>query len=112
MPLPSRVEAYPPAMLAALQRTLETGGFLFPIPPSLKPKAVHLRFMGLLGALRKTGRSELANVIIRIQADPPALVFSLPENDTLNDALLSALGDDSPQTDESAEAALKRILGE
>lgn len=100
-------------MLEALTHAQETGFLRIPCE---NPAYLRLRFYGLLKALRKEGKTELADgLIFRIPKNTPELVIeatgATPLDATIT-AAIKAAGREIPQTSPSfdAEAALERIL--
>lgn len=118
MSTPRNSGAYPPAMILALERALDTGEFIIPCPGKTSPAALRLQFYGLGKTLRREGKPELIDALgFYLQSDPPALLIKVKDLGEISSLVSSALeadapGENLPTSAESAEAALARILGE
>lgn len=116
MSLPRNSSAYPPSLLAAVQRAADLGVFVI---PTQNPRALRLQLQGLRGALRRENAASLIDsVMFCLQAEPPALVIKTRENTPEALAVLAAL-ESSPAPVSTApspsathaEDILARILG-
>lgn len=116
MTTPRASDAYPAPMLEALNRAFSLGELFIPCPGSIKPATLRLQFYGLIAALRREGRSELANSLgFYTQSEPPGLWIKLKDLSALGELVSAALADQgetlSPApSDDDASAALDRIL--
>lgn len=110
MSRPKNSAAYPPAMLAALDKVHAEGSIII---PTNNPMAMRLHFQGLRGALRNENKAEIIDtVIFKIQKDPSALLIVLRENEAFVQDIAAALGTNTQLSAiEDAEASLNRILG-
>lgn len=116
MSLPRNSSAYPPSLLAAVQRAADLGEFVI---PTKNPRALRLQLQGLRGALRRENTSStIDGVMFCLQAEPPALVIKSRDNTPEALEVLAALGkspqpstpDNSALLAEQAEDLLARIL--
>jgi len=113
MSLPRNSSAYPPALLAAVQRASDLGAFTI---PTKNPRALRLQLQGLRGALRREGSAQVIDsIMFCLQENPPALVLKTRDNTPEALDVLAALGDNplpppSPALAEQAEDLLTRIL--
>lgn len=117
-------DAYPAPMLDALHRAFSLGELFIPCPQAGKilPSTLRLQFYGLIAALRREGKSELANSLgFYTQSEPPGLWIKLKDRSAFGNLVAAALasneappdGENPPSGElESPEAAFKRLFGE
>lgn len=106
MPSPTRVSAYPPAMLAAIEQAHTTGELRI---PTKNPLAMRFQFNALRAALRKEGRAQMAEELMFTITETEC-VLVLKEKTPLFEEIANALTQ-KPQTHDDLEAAMDRILG-
>ena len=100
MSTPKDPSAYPPAMLAAVDRAIALGKFSI---PTANPAKLRLQFYGLVSALRRENRaSEIDRVSFHLT--PDGLEIRLKADEDIMRALDAALGGKTPSPSSDALA--------
>lgn len=105
MSTPKHSAAYPPAMLAAVDRAIALGKFSI---PSTSPGKLRLNFYGLASALRRENASgEIDKVSFHLV--PGGLEIRLKADENIMQDLENALGAMPAPADETADALFSRL---
>lgn len=105
MSTPKSSGAYPPSMLAAVDRAIALGKFLI---PSANPGKLRLNFYGLLAALRRENAAEnIERVSFHLVSD--GLELRLKADEDIMRDLDAALGAMPIPADDAAEGVFSRL---